>query len=139
MYGKMNNKRLLVILLIKAKCFKKGRTQKGQTAARIEAGKPERELEKGRGKQGMKEDIVWKNKRRDLKEVRKEMMMDGGDEIKRRNGEGKSLNFYNKKEIKGEMLCPNFILLTDTMNTSRILNCVNVNDSVNKRINKSML
>lgn len=108
---------------------------------RIEAGKPERELEKGRGKQGMKEDIVWENKRRDLKEVRKEMMMDGGNEIKRRNGDGKSLNLYNKKEIKGEMLCPNFILLTDTINKAKNseLSCVNVNDSVNKRINKSML
>lgn len=39
----MNNKRLLVILLIKAKCFKKRRTEKGQTAVRIKAGKPERE------------------------------------------------------------------------------------------------
>lgn len=49
----------------------------------------------------MKEDIVWENKRRDLKEMRKEMMMDGRNEMKRRSSDCKSLKLYSKKEIKG--------------------------------------
>ena len=53
------NKRPRVILLIQAKCFKVGRTEKGQTAVKMKARKPKRERKGDRTmKLCMKEDIV---------------------------------------------------------------------------------
>lgn len=65
------SERLPVLQLIKAKCFKRGRTKKGQTAARM----------KDRGKKCMKEGSQEK-KKRNLKEIQKKGMI-GGKKFKR--------------------------------------------------------